>query len=291
MKTRFLLLVPLTMSVAPHLFSQSNQPPEPPVPVTQAQPDTSEKSLLTPPAGENQRLYGPRYTALITPEAAQELSKKFRAAYGQASSPRIVVYVNRALSDNESGLKLTGRKEQVHRTTSRAGDAEPTKTTETTGENTYEAKDVAKPTLADQQTVREIERLFGRVFRNAGAKLADPRAATALLGEESDVRLDGDQAAQERAALKQVADVAVEVLISSRNLTLAGVAGDETYAVPDIQVTAIRLSDAAIVGQAAASDVLGHGGSAGQMVRQFGVPDITEATAFALMEDMLTDGK
>ena len=33
------------------------------------------------------------------------------------------------------------------------------------------------------------------------------------------------------------------------------VAGDATYNVPDIQATAIRLKDAAIVGQAAASDV------------------------------------
>lgn len=291
MKIRVLLLVPFTLSVAPHLFSQSDRPPEAPVPVTQAQPDTSHQTLLTPPAGENQQLYGPRYTALVTPEAAQELSTKFRAAYGQATSPRIVVYVNRALADNESGLKLTGRKEQVHQTTSVGSEPVSTKTSDVTSENTYEAKDVAKPTLADQQTVREIERLFGRVFRNAGAKLADPRAATALLGDETKLRLDGDQAGRERDALLQVADIAIEVLISSRDLTVTGVAGDATYAVPDIQVTAIRLTDAAILGQAAASDVLGHGGAAGQAVRQFSVPDITEATAFALMEDMLTGAK
>jgi hypothetical protein len=58
--------------------------------------------------------------------------------------------------------------------------------------------------------------------------------------------------------------------------------------VPDIQATAIRLKDAAIVGQAAASDIIGRGGQAGSVVRQFSVQDITEATALALMEDMLT---
>jgi hypothetical protein len=58
--------------------------------------------------------------------------------------------------------------------------------------------------------------------------------------------------------------------------------------VPDIQATAIRLKDAAIVGQAAASDIIGKGVPAGRVVRQFDVRDITEATALALMEDMLT---
>lgn len=288
MNTRVLLLVPFVLFVAPCLFSQNQRPPEPPVPVTQAQPDTLDKTLLTPPAGENQRVYGPRYTTLVSPEAAQALSDKFRAAYGQASSPRVVVYVNRALADSPSGLRLTGRTEKFYESTSEGKDSAPAKTTDVSGENTYEATDVSKPTLADQQTVREVERLFGRVFRNAGARLADPRAAAALLGDQPDLRLGGDQAVREREALKQVADIAIEVLISSRDLRVAGVSGDATYAVPDIQVTAIRLSDAAVLGQAAASDVLGHGAHAGQVAKRFGVADITEATAFALMEDMLT---
>ena len=64
--------------------------------------------------------------------------------------------------------------------------------------------------------------------------------------------------------------------------------GDTTVAVPDIQATAIRLKDSAIVGQASASDILGKGVQAGRVIRQFDVRDITEATALALMEDMLT---
>jgi hypothetical protein len=46
-----------------------------------------------------------------------------------------------------------------------------------------------------------------------------------------------------------------------------------------------------IVGQAAASDVLGKDLQAGRIIRQFGVADITEATALALMDDMLTGRK
>ena len=68
-------------------------------------------------------------------------------------------------------------------------------------------------------------------------------------------------------------------------------AGDKTYAVPDIQATAIRLSDSAIIGQAAASDIIGKDIQAGRVLRKFDVQDITEATALALMEDMLTGAK
>jgi hypothetical protein len=288
MNLRILLLFPFTFFLTSALRSQAPRTPEPPVPVMQAQPDTTDKTLLTPPAGEDQRVYGPRYTTLVSEEVARILSDKFRAAYGQASSPRMVIFVNRALAPGESGLRLTGRTERVYETTTDGQEKGPTRTTETSGENTYAANEAAKATLADQQTVREVERLFGRVFRNAGARLADPRAATALIGDQPDVRLGGDEAIRERDALKHVADIAIEVLISSRDLKVVGLSSDATYSVPDIQVTAIRLSDAAIVGQAAASDVLGHGAQAGQVVRQFGVADITEATAFALMEDMLT---
>jgi hypothetical protein len=146
-------------------------------------------------------------------------------------------------------------------------------------------------TLADQQTVREIERLFGRVFRSAGAKLADQRAAAALLADQPNAPLGADQSAKEREALKQIADIAIEVLISSRSLTVSGISGETTYTVPDIQTTAVRLSDSAILGQAAASDVLGGGAAAGGIARKFGAQDITEATAFALMEDMLLGTK
>jgi len=61
--------------------------------------------------------------------------------------------------------------------------------------------------------------------------------------------------------------------------------------VPDIQATAIRLKDAVILGQAAASDVLGKDAQAGRMVSTYDVRDITEATALALMEDMLGSAK
>lgn len=289
MKTRVLQLVPLTLFVVPLLPAQAPRDPEAPVPVHRAPPKAGDQTLLTPPGGENQKVYGPRYTSLIDAEAARALSDRFRAAYGQQpTAPRIVIYVNRALID-DAGMRLTGRTEKVYETTTTKEGAAASATTEVSGENTYAAPDdTAKPTLADQQTVREIERLFGRVFRNAGAQLADQKTAAAMAAEQPGARLGASQSVKEREALRQVADIAIEVLISSRDLTVRQVSGDATYSVPDIQATAIRLSDAAILGQAAASDVLGGGAEAGHVARQFGVSDITEATAFGLMEDMLT---
>jgi hypothetical protein len=195
---------------------------------------------------ENQQLYGPSGDALIAHETANRILENFRKAYASTSVPRVVIYVNRELVDST-------------------------------------AKETSAASLADRQTVREIERLFGRAFRSAGAQLADLKNATTLL--EPGEHLFGDQAAKERAALAKIADIAVEVLVTSHNLTLPGISGDRNYSVPDIQATAIRLKDSAIIGQASAGDVIGR---AGHVVRDYDVRDITEATALVLMEDMLT---
>ncbi len=260
------------------LLAQSRKEPEPPVPVFPA-PTPPPPNIM--PGAENQKVY--RQPAgmvlLVEPETAHSIIEKFRTAYSAPSAPRIVIYVNRALVDTSSGLQLTGHTERYDKTDGSA---------KTSGENTYRLKEGTKPTLADQQTVRDIERLFGRVFRNAGAKLADQKVAVDLLADKPGERLTGDQAAKERDALTAVADVAIEVLISSRNLTVPGITSDQVVAVPDIQVTAIRLKDAAIIGQASASDVLGKDAQAGRVAQTFDVRDITEATALALMEDMVT---
>ena len=279
MNSRPFLLAPFWFFLAPLLLAQAPGMSEPGVPV--ARPFPAAPSVL--PADGLQRVYGPAADTLIARQTADGILENFRKAYKTDHAPRVVIYVNRALVDTASGLKLTGHTEKY--------DATDTATTKTSGENTYQVKEAPAPTLADQQTVREVERLFGRAFRNAGAALADQKTAAALLADNPGHRLVGDQAAKDREALANIADIAVEVLISSRNLTVPEVAGDRSYTVPDIQATAIRLKDSVIVGQAAASDVLGKDVQAGRIIRQFDVRDITEATALALMEDMLTGAK
>lgn len=281
MKALFLPLVLPALSVV--ALAQATAPAtEPPVPVTQAWP----AAAAQPAAPAEQRLYGANATPLIAPAAAQAVVDKFRAAYGTASAPRLVIYVNRSLVD-AAGLKLTGRTESY---TEKSADGKTT-STKTKGTSTYATKDASTPapTLADQQTVRDIERLVGRAFRSGGAKLSDQRIAGVMLSAQPGARLLGDQATKDREALAQSADIAIEVLISTRTLIAAEVSGDTTVAVPDIQMTAIRLKDAAILGQASASDVLGAG--AAQAAKKFSAADITEATALALMEDMLLNAK
>ena len=275
---RFILLAPFTFSLSPWLLGQpANEPPPPPPPIAQAMPRTPAPGLQ--PGPSSQRLYAQNSDTLIARTTAEGIIEGFRKIYQTDGAPRVVIYVNRALVDTAVGLKLTARTEQFEKT-----DA----SLKTSGTNAYKVKEPAAPALADQQTVREIERLFGRAFRHAGAQLADQTVAASLLPEQAGAHLVGDKAAKDRQALSNIADIAIEVLISSRSITVPEVAGDATYPVPDIQATAIRLKDAAIVGQAAASDVVGRGAQAGQVVRQFSVQDITEATALALMEDMLT---
>ncbi len=276
MNLRSLLLVPVSVFIVPLLPAQpANEPPPVPPPVYQTlAPATLAPGIQAAP----QQVYGPSGDTLIAREAANGILEGFRKTSQATGAPRIVIYVNRALVDTTSGLKLAGHTEKYYK----EGDT----VSKTSGENTYTVKEAPAFTLADQQTVREVERLFGRAFRNGGATLADQKSAVALLEDNPGHRLVGDQGAKDREALGKIADVAIEVLISSRSLTVPEVSGDKTYTVPDIQATAIRLKDSAIIGQAAASDILGRDMQAGRIIRQFDVRDITEATALALMDDM-----
>lgn len=113
--------------------------------------------------------------------------------------------------------------------------------------------------LATQQTKREVERLIGRPLRLAGAQLMD-------------------------ADLSKTAEVTFEVLISERELA-------DGTAVPDIQVTVVRIADGNIVGQATVLDLFPNRTEAGRRMRQYSVQQLTEATALAVMRDIATTAK
>jgi hypothetical protein len=251
--------------------------------------------------------------------------KKFQEAYPKLGSPRMLVYVNRDLVDTQTGMKLSSRTETVNTTRSKVnstvenpprnpssgavtinagrdvtvsgdqgweyvGKGKITKRTDNIrSENRYSTTE-RKQTLTDRQTVRDIERLFGRPLRASGAAMADQGVATQLIAnrpiKEMMANSEGEQARKDREALKNITDVVVEILISSRNLTVQEVSGDKVYSAPDIQATAIRLSDSKILGQASSRDVIGKDRFAGRIVRNFDVQEIAEATALALMDDM-----
>jgi hypothetical protein len=285
------------------------------VPVSTA--PTAPRAPVVAPA--EQRLYQPGRT-LIAAEHARTVLEAFRETYAALGEPRLVIYVNRELVDTRGAPRPGERRERVSTTTTHtrsthplppAGGAPSVQVTvgdqrgpthvpppgpgETRGEirtveadQAYRAEGTAPPTLADRQTMRDIERLMGRPLRAGGARLADPRIVAALLEDQSlddFLALGREDARREREALREAADVVIEVLISSREVTLPSWAGDDTRLVPDLQVTAIRLADGAILAQAAATDILGRDRDMGPIVRHFEVRDIVEATALALMED------
>src|SRR5690606_1595675 len=51
-------------------------------------------------------------------------------------------------------------------------------------DNTYERTAPREATLADRQTTRDLERLFGRPLRIAGARLADQRVVAQLIADQ-----------------------------------------------------------------------------------------------------------
>jgi len=263
MKTLLRLVVPCALLTSPLPAQDPREPAPVPPPIAQApvRPPVPE----IPRAGGGQRVFPPSPDTLISRQNADGVLEGFRRSHKTDGAPRIVIYVNRALVEPAVAAAPA------------AG-----------GERPAPPPPRPAPALADQQTVREVERLFGRAFRHAGAQLADQAIAATLLPAEPGAHLTGDPAAGQREALAKIADLAIEVLISSRSMVLPGLGGDAMLAVPDIQATAIRLKDAAIVGQASASDVIGRGAQAGRAAQRFSVQDITEATALALMEDMLT---
>ncbi len=233
---------------------------------------------------------------LVAPEQAQSIINRFKEEYKKLGSPRVVIYVNRELVDETAGLKLSSHK-QVVETTRVLGDTNtpatlsPRLTERASSTNIYRVRERKETPLADRQTVRDVERLFARPLRMAGVHVADQRIATQLIGgkvgDGFSVEPDSDQSRREREAVAKIADVVLEVLVSSKDVPVAELSGDRTYSAPDIQVTAIRLADSKILGQATAADLIGQGASAGRSMRTFGVREIAEATALSLMEDMM----
>jgi hypothetical protein len=309
MKALLFFAVSLAASTA---FAREKSPRNPPPPIISVPANA--------PADTNRYTYsqspGTGRAPLVSPDQARAVIGRFKNGYPKIGGPRIAIYVNRELVDEASGLRLTGRTE---RTDSLRTDLQPTgpvngqlgqnvtvvgnvqggvppqplKGTQdrTEGQNTFSHTTRPGTPLPDRQTVRDVERLMGRPLRMGGAKLADQRVANQLLADRPVQEFLGTTgtavAAKDREALQKVADVIIEVLVSSRPITVPQVSGNQVFQAPDIQATAIRLDNAQIVGQAATRDIIGPDQFSGRFLRTYDVQEITEAVALALMEDMM----
>lgn len=312
--------------VAPPKYDppKTYKPAKPSVVTVKTEVTVTTEAPASAPAG--QYVYDqkplPGYPALVSREQADAVVAKFREAYPKLGSPRMLIYVNRDLVDAQSGVRMTTHSvktettENTYRSTVEApanqagslniqagrdvhvggsrwefpGKGDITRReTRTVRDDRYQNNE-RKFVLADRQTVRDVERLFGRPLRAAGAALADQETAVQLIANRPLQQMlqntEGEQARKDRDTLAKISDVVLEVLISSRQMVVPEVSGDKVYTVPDIQATAVRLSDSRIIGQASSRDVTGKDRYAGRIVRNFDVQEIAEATALALMEDM-----
>ncbi|MFO1476679.1 MAG: hypothetical protein U1F98_08515 [Verrucomicrobiota bacterium] len=233
---------------------------------------------------------------LISPEQAQGIVNRFKAAYPKMGSPRFLIYVNRELVEqDQNGMKLVNRTETVETasaavTNASAADTNAAPAVKSVEKNEYRADAAARPqpTLADKQTVRDVERLFGRPLRAAGASIVDQKVAAELIADRPITEVigagDSPQARKDREAVNKIADAVIEILISSKPATVATTTGEQTVALPDIQATVVSLKDAKIIGQASSAEVTANIPPA--VLATYNVREITEATALALMQDM-----
>src|SRR4051794_14396701 len=97
----------------------TNAPLEPPpvyhsapAPVMELPPPQSAPSQPAPPSHEvytyEQKPIQMNTEALVAPEQAQAIIDRFKIAYAKLGNPRLLIYVNRELVTEHSGLKLTG---------------------------------------------------------------------------------------------------------------------------------------------------------------------------------------
>ncbi|MFO1487006.1 MAG: hypothetical protein U1F65_00875 [Verrucomicrobiota bacterium] len=280
----------------------THQFPPPPAPKPDV-PKVWVDSTYQPPAWSAERTSAPTYVyeqkqyggrpAIVTPEQAQGIIDAFKAAYPKLGNPRLLIYVNRELVSESPGMKVTHGTQHIESTKSFGTGSNETASVKTVTDQSFRADDKAKPTLADKQTVRDIERLFGRPLRQAGATLVDQKVAAQLIADKPITDFvgttDSAESRKDREAIARIADVVIELLVASKTVVVPTIADSQTVTVPDIQATAISLKDSKIIGQAAASEVLNR--VPPSSLGSLGVAEITEAIALAVMEDMTGEAK
>lgn len=190
-------------------------------------------STFEPADNQNRNSVSAAMVPLFTPEQALEIIEEFKVTHAKLGGPKIDVRVNPPV-----GVPVA------------ADDP-----------NVPPAPPLTPDELATQQTKREVERLFGRPLRLAGATLVD-------------------------TDLSSESEVTFEVLISTRKL---GGKGSKT--VPDIQVTAIRFADGSIIGQATVLDLFPNREVANRQLPKYSIQQLTQATALAVMKDISATAK
>ncbi|HIG80394.1 MAG TPA: hypothetical protein EYQ62_01830 [Verrucomicrobiales bacterium] len=197
-------------------------------------------------------------------QQAQQIVEDFRAAYIKLGAPRINISVNLPQGTFEVPQLPTvgvGGTPQIDPATGLpmpvgVGGAAPA-----AAPRIFDTDE-----LSTRQTKREVELLFGRPLRLAGATLIDP-------------------------AQTNLPELTLEILLGEREITVPGINGTKTHTVPDIIVTATRAADGQVLGQATVLDLFPHQAAAARMLQRYNIQQLTEATALALMKDIASTAK
>ena len=192
-------------------------------------------STFEPANNQNRNPVTATTVPLFTREQAETIIEEFKATHAKLGAPKIDVRFNPSV-----GVPVAANDPNAP--------AAPT-------------PPLTPDELATQQTKREVERLFGRPLRLAGATLVD-------------------------TDLSNESEVTFEVLISARKL-----GGKGSKSVPDIQVTAIRFADGTIIGQATVLDLFPNREMANRQLPKYSIQQLTQATALAVMKDISATAK
>ncbi len=120
--------------------------------------------------------------------------------------------------------------------------------------------------IREAQARADCVRYFGRPLREGGIKLVDEAVNP---GSKVDIMLNA--------------------LVSWRTIQITGFNGEKIEkSVPDVQVTAIRVADGVVLGQAGTADLIGQRQDSWVTVERVGVPELMRATALVLLEDMVS---
>jgi hypothetical protein len=197
-------------------------------------------------------------------QQAQQIVEDFRAAYVKLGAPRININVNLpqgAFEVPQIPTVSVGGTPQIDPATGLpmpvgVGGAAPA-----AAPRIFDTDE-----LSTRQTKREVELLFGRPLRLAGATLIDP-------------------------AQTNLPELTLEILLGEREINVPDINGTKSHTVPDIIVTATRAADGQVLGQATVLDLFPHQAAAARMLQRYNIQQLTEATALALMKDIASTAK
>lgn len=249
----------------------------------------------------------------------KEVVDQFRSSYDKQGKPRLLVYINRDLLPDQR-LDVSGKTEKSTQVKGDAVDHSGTTSNVQIGNNTQTsgggivlnprqtgmggekketsttytpaAKSNLGVTSLSEFDARQLGETFRRPYFAAGARFVDQKVATALLKSypaTADRFLSPpatDVEKEQLGALKQSADIVIELLGRHYDVTYPTPAGDTTVKRLDLVATAYDLKQPGLILGQISSETLYGFNQPGGTTRAVTDLEIIDQTALALMEQL-----